>query len=107
MSSKNGEEEWTHLEVDDLFRVLGSRETGITADEATERLQEYGLNRIEERKKVSRFRLFLRQFRSPLIYLLIAAAVITFSLDKHVDTLVIAVSEPTRQAEISYAVFCL
>lgn len=91
MSSKDGEEEWTHLEVDDLFRVLGSRETGITANEATERLQEYGLNRIEERKKVSRLRLFLRQFRSPLIYLLIAAAVITFSLDKHVDTLVIAV----------------
>ncbi len=91
MSSKDNEEEWTHLEVDDLFRVLGSRETGITADEATERLQEYGLNRIEERKKVSRLRLFLRQFRSPLIYLLIAAAVITFSLDKHVDTFVIAV----------------
>jgi magnesium-transporting ATPase (P-type) len=52
MSSKDGEEEWTHLEVDDLSRVLGSRETGITSDEAAERLQEYGLNRIEERKKV-------------------------------------------------------
>ena len=90
MSTMYGEEDWAHLEVDELLRVLGTSGAGLSADEAAIRLQELGLNRIEERKKVSRLRLFLRQFRSPLIYLLIAAAVITFSLDKHIDTLVIA-----------------
>ncbi len=86
----SSEERWEQLDVDQIFTTLSTNKGGLGAEVAAERLAEYGPNRIEERKRASRLRLFLRQFQSPLIYLLIIAAVITFSLDKHVDTAVIA-----------------
>ncbi len=50
---------------------------GLSPDEAADRLDRYGLNRLEGAKQVPSWRKFLAQFTDPLVYLLIGAAVIS------------------------------
>ena len=63
---------------------------GLTSKEVVEKLKIYGKNTISV-YKVSVFKVFLRQFSSPLIYLLILAAVISFFLSSFADALSITV----------------
>jgi Ca2+-transporting ATPase len=52
-------------------------------------LDSYGPNALPEQKPPSLLTLFLRQFRSPLIYLLLAVATVAFLLGEQSDALVI------------------
>lgn len=54
-----------------------SAEKGLSADEAARRLQQYGRNAIEEAHHVSLFRIFLEQFASPIVWILLAAMFIS------------------------------
>lgn len=53
--------------------------TGLSTSEVELRRKGYGLNRLPE-SKVRPWQIFLRQFKSSFIYLLIGAAVLSFSL---------------------------
>lgn len=50
---------------------------GLSEKEAAERLSEHGLNRLDAAPEVPVWRKFLRQFADPLVYLLLAAIVIS------------------------------
>ena len=69
--------------------VLGSRHSGLTEAEAGERLRQYGPNQLKGRKKASPVVVFLQQFLSPLIYVLLAAAVISAVMQHFTDAAVI------------------
>jgi Ca2+-transporting ATPase len=71
--------------------MLGSSVTGLSAAEAGRRLAIYGINSLPQRKKVSPALLFLRQFKSPLIYLLLAATLVSLALGHITDAGFIAV----------------
>lgn len=62
---------------------------GLSSKEAEKRLQEYGLNKLEESKKISSLHIIFSQFKSPLIYILFFAGLITFFLKEWTDSLVI------------------
>ncbi len=67
---------------------------GLSEEEARKRLEIYGKNVIERRKKVSPLKIFLSQFTSPLIILLIIAAFVSLFLsiaegESFTDTLLI------------------
>jgi Ca2+-transporting ATPase len=49
---------------------------GLSEEEARERLRQYGPNELRENGRVPRVIVFLRQFASPLIYILLVAALI-------------------------------
>lgn len=51
---------------------------GLTWEEARKRLRIYGRNEIKRIKKVSPIKIFLSQFTSPLVLILIGAAVLSF-----------------------------
>ena len=51
-------------------------EQGLTNSEAQRRLAENGPNKLET-KKVSKWRLFIRQFHNMIIYILLVAALLT------------------------------
>ena len=55
-------------------------ETGLSAHEARRRLEKYGLNKLEEKKKKTLLQRFLRQFTDAMILILIAAAVVSFAV---------------------------
>lgn len=53
-------------------------ETGLTGDQAQQRLIEHGENKLEEKKKKTVLQRFFDQFKDVMILILIAAAVVSF-----------------------------
>ena len=62
---------------------------GLTSEEVESRLELYGKNRITAKKQQSSFVRFLLQFNQPLIYILLAATLITLLLQEYTDSFVI------------------
>lgn len=67
---------WYQLSVEETFQGLEAGDTGFTSGEAKARLEKYGYNELKF-KKPSVIMRFLRQFHSPLVYILMAAAAMT------------------------------
>ncbi len=61
----------------ELFVLLGSRPTGLTAEEAAARLTRYGPNTLHAGRPHTFIRLSLSRFRSPLVILLVIASTIS------------------------------
>jgi len=61
---------------DDLLAALGSSSHGLSRVEAATRLARYGRNALPRARAPGLVRVFLHQFISPLIYILLAAAVV-------------------------------
>lgn len=54
--------------------------TGLSEEEARTRLEKYGKNQLEEKKKKSWIRIFFEQMNNPMIYVLFAAIVVTLGI---------------------------
>ncbi|MBM3292800.1 HAD-IC family P-type ATPase, partial [Candidatus Bathyarchaeota archaeon] len=65
------------VHAEEALRLLGTGFDGLTEEEARSRLQQYGLNKLKEEKKKSVITLFLEQFKSILVIILIIAAIIS------------------------------
>ncbi|QZO09828.1 HAD-IC family P-type ATPase [Enterococcus raffinosus] len=63
-------------------------EQGLSTKEAQERLLRNGPNKLET-KKVSKWRLFIRQFHNMIIYILIIAALLTIVMGHYSDAIII------------------
>ena len=83
-------EDWHAKTVEETFNLIGSSPQGLSQAEAAKRLVTFGTNELPQGKKPSKFLVFLRQFQSPLIYILLVAAVITLFFGSIVDSVVIA-----------------
>jgi Mg2+-importing ATPase len=65
---------------------------GLTSAEARRRLAEFGENRISSERRVGALTLFLAQFKSPIILILIGAAIVSLFLQDRTDaTLILAI----------------
>ena len=80
---------WGIKTIPEIFDILHSRELGLTKEEVVERFRKYGPNKLPEGKVDSLPIIFLRQFQSPLIYILLAAAVIVFIMGETIDASII------------------
>lgn len=83
-------EDWHARSPEETFNLIGSNQQGLTQAEAAKRLSTVGTNELPQAKKPHKLLVFLRQFKSPLIYILIVAAVITLFFGSIIDALVIA-----------------
>lgn len=73
-----------------LLKLLAVDESkGLTETEVSQRLKRYGENRVGTKKSYSIFKLFLHQFRSPLIYMLLFAAFLSLLLYDSTDAFII------------------
>lgn len=79
------ETKWHTLELREIFRILESREHGLSNDEATLKLEKYGPNKLPEGKVDSLALIYIRQFQSPLIYVLLASSLAIFALGDIID----------------------
>jgi Ca2+-transporting ATPase len=82
--------EWYRLPTDAVFRQLETSDQGLTSDEVRKRRAEHGPNTLAGAEKTSRLKLLLNQFASPLVYILMVAAVATALLGEYADAAVIA-----------------
>jgi magnesium-transporting ATPase (P-type) len=81
---------WYALEAEEAIKKQETDpDIGLSVSEAKHRLEEYGRNEIPKGKKRSAWMRLLMQFHNVLIYVLIAAAVITALMDHWIDTWVI------------------
>ena len=72
-----------------LFEEFKTSEKGLTTQETQKRLAQCGPNQISKEKKTPAILKFLKQFNSPLIYILIVAAIISLVFHHRVDGYVI------------------
>jgi P-type Ca2+ transporter type 2C len=72
-----------------FFKILLSSPSGISDDEAKKRSSVFGLNEINKKEKSNPFLIFLKQFNSVLIYILVVAGMIAFFYGKMIDFYVI------------------
>ncbi|MBC7086436.1 MAG: HAD-IC family P-type ATPase [Methanomethylovorans sp.] len=85
-----GEEKWCNIPAEDVFSLFDTDINGLSNEEASIRLARDGYNEVSSKKEHGPIYRFLKQFASPLIYLLLIAAVITLFLEKYADAVVIA-----------------
>ncbi len=78
-----------HIEYNECVLSIGSNPEGLNREEAVEKLQIHGLNRLTEAQRINPLLLFVNQFRSPLVYVLILAAIVSILANHAVDAIVI------------------
>jgi len=80
---------WHALTIEESIKALDSQFKGLLQKEAEARLQVYGPNVLPKSKRLGLFRAYLRQFKSPLMYMLLIAAGISFGIQQFSDGLFI------------------
>lgn len=77
------------VSAEETLKSLSSKEEGLESAEAQRRLEEYGANRLEEKKRASLLILFLRQLKNPLVFILLFAVGFKFFLGSYLEANVI------------------
>ncbi|HHN66246.1 MAG TPA: cation-translocating P-type ATPase [Nitrospirae bacterium] len=82
---------WHLKDIEAILKELKTSPQGLTSEEARARLERYGPNELEEKKKRHPLMMFIDQFRDFMILVLIAAAVISGFIGEASDTIAIVV----------------
>ncbi len=80
---------WHGLDADEVIKQLESSQEGLSREQARERLQKHGPNRLPFSAGQGPVVRFLKQFHNVLIYILIVAGIVTGLLGHFLDTVVI------------------
>lgn len=88
MHERNVFPAWS-LSVDETLKTLETTHDGLSDAEVQFRLRHFGPNTLVRERRFTPLGLIVRQFTSPLIFILIAAACLTILLREWVDTTVI------------------
>ena len=82
-------EEWHSLSFSYVIENLNTSSKGLSATESGDRLKKEGPNILYRQNKESAFKILLRQFLNPLIYVLLAATVLAIAMGKITDGIVV------------------
>jgi len=75
--------------ISEIFKKFESKESGLNSEDVRKRLSEFGPNTLPESRAPGIFSIFFSQFLSPLIYILITAAIIVFFIGETIDAIII------------------
>lgn len=84
-----GERAFWSVAEDALFATLDARPHGLSSDEAAERLDRFGPNTLRPTARAGWLGILLRQFTSPIVLILLAAALLAFLLHDAIDGAII------------------
>jgi Ca2+-transporting ATPase len=82
---------WHGESCTEVERLLATGGHGLTETDAAARRVRYGANELDEEPPTPAWLVFIGQFRSPLIFILLAALAVTVALGEYLDAAVIAV----------------
>jgi len=74
---------------EDVCHVLGVTTDGMTGKEAADRLLRFGPNTIKPEEKIEALRLLIKQFKSPIILILLVATGLSLYLGQVIDATII------------------
>ena len=80
---------WHNQSAEEVLAQLDSAATGLSAAEAAKRLAVNGPNELKEGKRISSLQIFLDQFKSLIIWILIAAGALSAVMGEVVDAFAI------------------
>ncbi|CEH33531.1 cation-translocating P-type ATPase [Romboutsia lituseburensis] len=75
--------------IEEAISNLGSNLSGISKQEASERLEKYGYNELQEKEKTPTWKLFVDSFKDPLVIILLIAALVQVFLGEVVESSII------------------
>jgi len=67
-------------------------EKGLSNEEVKKRQEQYGLNVLPEKPPPSQLSLVIQQLKSPLVYVLLLAALVTFATGHYADAIIISLA---------------
>ncbi len=85
------EQDWHKTTVAQAIQSLESSGDGLSREEAKRRLSQFGPNELVKRKRISPWLIFLEQFKSFLIIILLVAVALSIASGETADAIVIAV----------------
>ena len=88
---ENSKTKYYTLTEEATLKELKVSKKGLTNQEAEHRRQTYGLNELKAEKGVHPIRIFIEQFSSPLIWILLFALAVSIFLHETTDAIVIGV----------------
>ena len=87
--NRNGKDPFWSVPAAELLQRLETTAQGLTGEEAKVRLERYGANSLKPKAELSWPGLLLGQFKSPLVLILVAAAILSFFLHDHTNASII------------------
>jgi len=87
----NLKKDWWALDAEAIYAVLDARRSGLDAGEVASRLARFGPNRLRPPEQARALPIVLHQFKSPLIYILLAAMAISLAIAHWEDAIVIGI----------------
>ena len=82
---------WHSKKTEQVLSELKVDQQGLNSLEVKRRLEEYGYNELEAKKKVTPLQIFLRQFKDIFVIMLLIATAISFLIGETIDAVIIAV----------------
>ncbi|HJH31076.1 MAG TPA: cation-translocating P-type ATPase [Methanosarcinaceae archaeon] len=76
--------------INDLFLALGTSKIGLSSEDASNRLEKYGPNELEEKQKITPLKVLLNQFANFIVWVLFAAAIISLLIGETINFWVIS-----------------
>lgn len=83
------QKDWSIESIQSVLSAYSTNENGLSGEEAANRLEELGSNEIAKGKPTPWYVLLARQFANPLIYILLAAAMVTILMQHYNDVIII------------------
>ena len=84
-------EKWHTLSINNVVTKLSTGDNGLNSAEAKRRLVRFGPNELIQEKSISRLKIFLSQFRSFLVVILIAATIFSAIIGEVIDSIAILI----------------
>lgn len=81
---------WYKEDIESTFKKLDTSPEGLLSSEAEKRLKQFGKNELPQKPPESIFMILFRQINNPLIYVLLASAVLAIAMGEFTDGLVVA-----------------
>lgn len=82
-------DDWHKVDFSDIYDELETGLDGLSQEEAEKRILDFGMNKLPESQRISLFKIILHQVLSPLIFILVAAAVASILIGEAKDAVFI------------------
>lgn len=80
-----------NMKIDEVYKKLNTRETGLTKQEVLERRKRDGENVLPSKEKLNFFQIFFSGLKNPIIYILIAVVLFSFFAKEYIDAVAVLV----------------
>ncbi|MDP3734164.1 MAG: calcium-translocating P-type ATPase, SERCA-type [Nanoarchaeota archaeon] len=80
-----------NVSITEALQDLTTTAAGLNSHHAEVRLHQYGLNELKAEKEISPVTIFVRQFASPLVWILLGALVLSVMLREYTDGAIIGI----------------